>query len=57
MYSSICYKASVTAHQFRHEYASILYAEGIGEMEAQKLMGHADISTTRKVYTHIRERQ
>lgn len=52
-----CYKASVTAHQFRHEYASMLYAAGIGEMEAQKLMGHADISTTRKVYTHIRERQ
>ena len=35
----------------------MLYAAGIGEMEAQKLMGHADISTTRKVYTHIRERQ
>lgn len=52
-----CYKASVTAHQFRHEYASMLYAAGIGEMEAQKLMGHADIATTRKVYTHIRERQ
>ena len=52
-----CYKASVTAHQFRHEYASMLYAAGIGEMEAQKLMGHADISTTRKVYTHIREQQ
>ncbi len=52
-----CYKASVTAHQFRHEYASMLYAAGIGEMEAQKLMGHADISTTRKIYTHIRKKQ
>lgn len=52
-----CYKAGVTAHQFRHEYASMLYAAGIGEMEAQKLMGHADISTTRKIYTHIRKKQ
>lgn len=49
--------ADVTAHQFRHEYASMLYAAGIGELEAQRLMGHADITTTRRVYTHIRERQ
>lgn len=49
--------ADVTAHQFRHEYASMLYEAGIGELEAQKLMGHADITTTRRVYTHIRERQ
>lgn len=55
--STHCYKAAVTAHQFRHEYASMLYAAGIGEMEAKTLMGHADIATTRKVYTHIRERQ
>ena len=49
--------ADVTAHQFRHEYASMLYEAGIGELEAQKLMGHADITTTKRVYTHIRERQ
>ena len=55
--STHCYKAAATAHQFRHEYASMLYAAGIGEMEAKALMGHADIATTRKVYTHIRERQ
>ena len=29
----------------------------IGELEAQKILGHADISTTRKIYTHIKERQ
>lgn len=51
------WKADVTAHQFRHEYASMLYEAGIGELEAQRLMGHADITTTRRVYTHIRERQ
>lgn len=51
------WKPLVTAHQFRHEFASALYEAGVGEMEAQKILGHADISTTRKVYTHIRDTQ
>ena len=51
------YKASITAHQFRHEFASAMYEAGIGELEAQKILGHADISTTRKIYTHIRDAQ
>jgi integrase len=50
-------KASVTAHQFRHSFATDLYDAGVGVLEAQKIMGHADISTTYKVYTHIRERK
>ena len=29
----------------------------MGELEAQKILGHADIATTRRVYTHIRARQ
>lgn len=51
------WKPDATAHQFRHEYASMLYEAGIGEMEAQRLMGHADITTTRRIYTHIHDRQ
>lgn len=51
------YKATVTAHQFRHEFASAMYEAGIGELEAQKILGHADIATTRKIYTHIRDVQ
>lgn len=51
------YKATVTAHQFRHEFASAMYEAGIGELEAQKILGHADIATTRKIYTHIRGAQ
>lgn len=50
-------KASVTAHQFRHSYATDLYDAGVGVLEAKRLMGHANISTTYKVYTHIRERK
>lgn len=51
------YKPAVTAHQFRHEMASALYEADVGELEAQRILGHADVSTTRKVYTHIRDRQ
>lgn len=48
---------SVTAHQFRHSFASDLYRAGVGEMEAMRILGHADISTTHKIYTHLRERE
>ena len=51
------FRPCVTAHQFRHEFASCLYEAGIGEMEAQVILGHADIATTRKIYTHIKKRQ
>ena len=26
-------------------------------MEAMRILGHADISTTHKIYTHLRERE
>lgn len=51
------WKPMITAHQFRHEFSSVLYEAGVGEMEAQKILGHADISTTRRIYTHIRDAQ
>ena len=50
-------RPAVTAHQFRHEMASAMYEAEIGELEAQKILGHADIATTRRIYTHLRERQ
>ena len=49
------WKALVTAHQFRHFYATNLFYAGIPDMVAQKLMGHADISTTRRVYQQLRD--
>ena len=46
-----------TLHQLRHYYATRLYELGIDEKSAQDLLGHSDISTTRNIYTHIREQK
>lgn len=51
------YKATVTAHQFRHLYASNLFYAGVPDKVAQKLMGHADIMTTRRVYQQFRDEE
>lgn len=46
-----------TPHQLRHAYATMLYEAGIDEKLAQELLGHADISTTKNIYTHIRSKK
>ncbi len=43
----------VTPHQLRHAYATILYEAGIDERMSMELLGHANIATTRDIYTHI----
>lgn len=44
----------ITAHQLRHGYATLLFEAGIPDKDAQELLGHADITLTRNIYTHIR---
>lgn len=44
-----------TPHQLRHLYATALFEAGVDELDAQDLMGHADIATTKRIYTHIRD--
>lgn len=44
----------ITAHQLRHAYATMLYEAEIDEKMAQEILGHADITTTKNIYTHIR---
>ncbi len=51
------YSISVTAHQLRHGFATMLFEAGIDLKDAQDLMGHADISTTQSIYTHIRNKR
>ena len=46
---------SCTAHQLRHMMATFCFEAGLSEKDAQDILGHADISTTHKIYTHIRD--
>ncbi|MEL7609530.1 MAG: tyrosine-type recombinase/integrase [Bacillota bacterium] len=45
----------LTAHYYRHNYASILYNAGIDVLTAQKWLGHADARTTLSIYAHLSE--
>ena len=49
--------SDLTPHMVRHGYASILHEAGIDSKDAQELLGHANISTTMDIYTHITEKQ
>ena len=51
------WKPTLTAHVLRHGYATLLFEAGVDEYTAQRLLGHADITTTRAVYTHLRQRK
>lgn len=44
-----------TPHELRHTYATILYEAKVPEYTAQFFMGHSDITTTRRIYTHLRQ--
>lgn len=48
------YTPTLTPHQLRHGYATVLYEADIDEKTAQSLLGHADIHTTLQIYTDIR---
>ena len=51
------YRPTLTAHQLRHGYATLLYEAGIDAKTAQHLLGHADVRTTLGTYTDIRKRK
>ena len=49
---------TVTAHQLRHGFATILFEVGVDPKDAQALLGHSSVAITQDIYTHIRrERQ
>jgi len=41
-------------HDLRHTFASELIQANVNDRHLQELMGHADISTTHKIYAHLR---
>ncbi|MBR4079728.1 MAG: site-specific integrase [Christensenellaceae bacterium] len=43
----------LTAHYFRHNYASVLYNAGVDILAAQRYLGHADVKTTLAIYAHL----
>ena len=51
------WKPTLTAHVLRHGYATLLFEADVDEYTAQRLLGHADITTTRSIYTHLRQRK
>lgn len=44
-------------HDLRHTYATILYEAGVDAYTAKELLGHKDLSTTLKIYTHLSNEQ
>lgn len=42
----------IRLHDLRHSFASILYAEGVDLKAISEILGHSDLSTTNKIYTH-----
>lgn len=51
------YKPSLTAHDLRHGYATMLFEAEVDVYTAKDLLGHADIETTMAIYTHLRARK
>ena len=45
----------ITPHQLRHNYATVLFEQDVDELTTQAIMGHKDISTTRRIYTSLRK--
>ena len=44
-----------SAHQLRHSFATMLFECDVDPKDAQDILGHAQLSTTMDIYTHIRE--
>lgn len=43
----------LTAHYFRHNYASILYNADVDILSAQRFLGHSSVKTTLEIYSHL----
>lgn len=56
-YTVDVFTPKLTAHQLRHCYATILFEAGVDVFSARDFMGHKDIATTQKIYTHLRKKQ
>ena len=46
----------ITAHIFRHNFATILYNAGVDVKAAQAILGHSSIAVTMDIYTHLSDK-
>lgn len=44
---------NITMHWLRHTFCTLLYLAGVDVVQACAQMGHADVSTTLRIYTHL----
>ena len=49
--------STLTAHYFRHNYATFLYDAEVDVLTAQKYLGHADVQTTLNIYTELKSKR
>ena len=47
----------ITPHALRHNYITMCWENGLEPFETMKLVGHASITTTMNIYTHLSEAQ
>lgn len=50
-------KPKITAHQLRHGMATMGFEAGVDELTMQAILGHASPTTTRDIYTHLRNKK
>lgn len=43
----------ITMHWLRHTFCTLMYFAGVDVITASKQMGHADVATTLRIYTHL----
>lgn len=49
--------ATLTAHIFRHNYATLLYYSNVTIKEAARLMGHSGVEMIMRIYAHLDEQR
>ena len=49
--------ADLTAHMFRHTYATLLYYSEVSPKMAARLLGHSDIQMIMRIYAHLDEKK
>lgn len=51
------WRATITPHCIRHNYATLCWERGLDPYTTMRLMGHSSIKTTMDIYTHLNEMQ